>query len=232
MSKDYFCNTYRGTGAIKINKSSQYPLNIKEVRILTKDGSVDVNETNIYKTKLKIYIDNGKGNKRTKLKDKSMFIDNYIYHPDVDLNSNQKFVIKSKNIFKRPWNITVSGYEMLEPLSQYEYNGETINVNDANVNTSLGNINDDLTRLALLNLDMIGEGGSIFVDHTNIVLPDAGKYIFAIVPNEESVVNNMIVGDEWDDYNGETIPVGVPIYTYCTSFRLTSGSVTLYQRSL
>jgi hypothetical protein len=81
-------------------------------------------------------------------------------------------------------------------------------------------------------LDSIGNGGSKFEDGVNTVTPDNGKYIFCIIPNETTVVNTMEVSDNWANYAGKQLTAGIPIYTKCTSIKLTSGSITLYQRSL
>ena len=115
MAKNYFCDTYKGTGKFKIQKTSDYPFKINEVRILTKNGVIPVNEINVYKTALKIYVKNNDDNVNTKhkLRKKSNFINGYRYYPDINLCSNQTFVVRSKNRLKRPYHITISGYEMV-----------------------------------------------------------------------------------------------------------------------
>jgi hypothetical protein len=115
MAKSYFCETYKGTGKFKIQKTSDYPFKINEVRILTKDGVIPVNEINVYKTALKIYVKNNDDsiNTKHKLRKKSNFINRYRYYPDINLCSNQTFVVRSKNRLKRPYHITISGYEMV-----------------------------------------------------------------------------------------------------------------------
>ena len=140
MAKNYFCETYKGTGKFKIQKTSDYPFKINEVRILTKDGVIPVNEINVYKTALKIYVKNNDDNVNTKhkLRKKSNFINGYRYYPDINLCSNQTFVIRSKNRLKRPYHITISGYENIstdDVNANLQINGTNVSVNNP-VNTS------------------------------------------------------------------------------------------------
>ena len=115
MAKRYFCINRKGTGKFRIEKTSDYPFKIDEIRILTKSGVVEPDIINVYKTALKIFVKNNNDdtNKIHKYRKKSTFINNYRDYPGLNLCSNQTFVIKSKNRLKRPWNITISGYEMI-----------------------------------------------------------------------------------------------------------------------
>lgn len=112
MPNIHFCEKYEGTGNFKITKTSNYPFMISEVKILTSDGDIEVDEINVYKTALRIYIKNNDPiNKKHRLRKISNFINNYRYHPNIHLSSDETFVIKSSNILDRPYYITVSGYE-------------------------------------------------------------------------------------------------------------------------
>lgn len=115
MAKRYFCRTYKGNRKFKIETTSNYPFKIDEVRILTKPGQVPITLRNVYKTLLRIYVKNNNDsvNEKHKLRRKSTFINNYRYYPDIHLRHNQTFVIRSKNRLKRPYHITISGYEMV-----------------------------------------------------------------------------------------------------------------------
>ena len=85
-------------------------------------------------------------------------------------------------------------------------------------------------KLAELNNILIAEGSN-YSDDTSTKTPDPGKYFYCIIPNEDTVVNTMTVETGWADLSGKTLPQGIPKYTNCSSIKLTSGSVDLYQRS-
>lgn len=115
MAKRYFCINRKDNKAFIIEKTSNYPFKITEVRILTKKGSIPVTPINVYKTRLRIYVrnNNDRINRKHKLRKKSMFINNYRYYPNIYLCRNQTFVIDSGNKLKRPYNISIYGYEMV-----------------------------------------------------------------------------------------------------------------------
>ena len=207
MAKSYFCDTHRGVGTINIEKTSEYPFKINEVRILTKDGDVNVNLINAYKTALKIYVKNNNDstNEKHNLRRKSTFIDNYRYYPNVNLCSNQTFIVKSSNKLNRPYNITISGYEDLPETSA--------------------------TDSSLLAYSFATEK-SKKLNGSGTIAPADGTTFYVIEFHNDTAISNMIVADGWSNYTGITMPEGSRIITNCTSITISSGFLTAYQRSV
>lgn len=78
--------------------------------------------------------------------------------------------------------------------------------------------------------DSIGSSGSRYLTDTTAVTPTSGFVFFCIIPQEDIVIDSMIVSSSHADYTGETLLAGIPVYTECASIKLTSGKCTIYEK--